>query len=194
MKKIIPITLALLLTACQQAPNAYVPEPFAFETNAIAPIRLNVAEIKVVNGYTAPLRKPNVEHEFPVTPATAVRQWVNKRLKAIGSNNILEITIDNASVKEVPLPKTKGVEGLFTDDQDTRYDAKLVVTMRLYSGTRAMSDASADITITRSRSINEKATVFDRERLYHSMVREMMASFDGEANKQLRQYFSNYLK
>jgi hypothetical protein len=36
------------------------------------------------------------------------------------------------------------------------------VTIRLYSGVRAISDASSDITITRSRSINEKASVFDR--------------------------------
>jgi cell division protein FtsX len=67
---------------------------------------------------------------------------------------------------------------LFTDDQDARYDAKIYVTFRLFTGERALSDANADIAITRSRSINEQASVAQRESIYHQMTREMMVDFD----------------
>ncbi len=197
MKKLLIATLALTLAACQDAPNAYTPKPFAFEVNRMAPAMVNVHEIRVVDEYQSPMHKPNMEQDFPVPPAVAVKKWVNTRLRAnpaISANSVLEVTIADASVKETKLPKTKGVKGIFTDDQDARYDAKLAVTFRLYSGDQAMSAASGNVNVTRSRTINEKATVYEREAIYHQMVSEMMLNFDTEANSRLRQYFSTYLR
>lgn len=196
MKKAIIAVLALFLTACEQAPASYQPEPFAFEASNIATIKLNVAEIKIVDGYHSPLRKPNVEQNFPTPPAAAVKKWLAHRLKAVGTSGVLEVAINDASVKEVPLPKTKGVEGLFTDDQDARYDARISVTYRVFSGAtgRAMSDATGDIEISRSRSINERATLYEREQMFHSMARDMMTSFDSESEKRLNQYFGAFLR
>jgi hypothetical protein len=193
MKKFILCALAFALTACQQAPTSYTPEPFAFESSAVAPWRINVAEIRIVEGYQSSLRKPNVEQDFPVPPAHAVKKWVASRLKATGTRGVMEITIRDASVTETALPKTEGITGFFTDDQDARYDARLVVTMRIFSGVQGISDATGDVEVTRSRSINEKATVFERSQLYHQMTRDMMLSFDSEAEKRLRQYFSAFL-
>ncbi len=193
MKKIILCTLAFMLTACQEAPNVYVPEPFAFESSSTAPWRINVAEIRVVEAYHPTLRKPNIEHEFPITPATAVKKWVTSRMLATGTRGIMEITIRDASVTETALAKTKDIKGFFTDQQDARYDAKIVVTMRVFSSVQGVSDAVGDVEVTRTRSINEKATVFERSRIYHQMTRDIMADFDRESQKRLRQYFSTYL-
>lgn len=192
MKKIIAIALLALLAACKEAPSAYTPEPFTFETQA--PISINVAEIKVVENFQSPLRRPNAEYEFPVPPAIAVKKWVSQRLKATGTSGILEISIDDASVKEVPLKKTEGVQGIFTDDPDARYDARIAVTMRVFTGERAISAVSGDVEVTRSRTINEKATLNEREQIYHQMTQDMLARFDAEANKRLRQYFFAYLR
>lgn len=191
MKKILSLIALALLAACEQAPAGYTPEPIAFMD---MPIRVNVAEIKVVENYRAPLRTPNVEQDFPVPPAVAVKQWATQRLQAAGSTGFLEVSIDDASVKETKLPKTKGVKGLFTDDQDARYDASLKVTFRLYDGVNTMSVASGDVNITRSRTINEKATIDDHLRLFHAMTKEMMATYDQQSEARLHQYFSAYLK
>lgn len=196
MKKTLIIALSLLLTACEQAPATWHPDSFAFESPSIAPININVAEIKIVEGYRSPMRKPNVEQEFPTAPANAVKSWVNHRLRATGTSGVLEVTINDAAVKETPLKKTEGVKGLFTDDQDARYDAHLAVTFRAYSGAtgRAMSDASGSVEITRFQTINEKATVTERQQMYDRMTKDIMASFDTEAQNRLRQYFGAFLK
>lgn len=194
MKKLLIATLALILSACQNAPEAYSPRPFAFELNRMAPLNVNVAEIKIIDSYQPPMRRPNVEQDFPVSPANAVRKWVNSRLRASGSKGLLEVVIEDASVKETSLPKTKGVKGIFTDDQDARYDAKLAATFRLFNGTDALSAASGNVNVTRSRTINETASVNQREAMYHNMTSEMLVDFDNEANARLRQYFSTYLR
>lgn len=194
MKKIIAlIALSLALTACEDAPQPFKPEPLAFEQSSIPPLNVNVATIKITDNYHPPLTHPNVDQDFPVAPDSAVRRWVAARLKASGKSGVLEVVINDAAVKEVKLPTTKGVKGLFTDDQDARYDAHIAVTYRLYTGAQAISDATGDVEISRSHSINEKATVYQRDALFQQMTNDMMNSFDSESNARLRQYFARFL-
>ena len=192
MKKLFALVITALLVACQPAPSGFVADPISFASRGI--IRLNVAEIRITQNYQSPMRAPNVDHEFPIPPETALKIWVHDRLTAFGQSGMMEVTIEDASVKEVKLPKTEGVKGLFTDDQDARYDAVMHVTFRLYTGAQGISDASGDVIVTKSRSINEKATVDERRKMYHDMTRDMMTQFNSEAEARLRQYFSRYIR
>ena len=183
---------ALMLAACEQAPQAVPLAPIDFTQKT--PISLAVSEIRVVENYRAPLTSPNVEHLFPVPPAQAVKTWANQRLRAAGTSGLLEITLEDASVIEKPLPKTEGMRGFFTDDQSDRYDARMKATIRLYTGERAIANAEGSINLVRARSINEKATVVERERFYNQIVLDMMQQFDAEAETRFRQYFSPYIR
>ena len=195
MKKIIAlIALSLTLAACEDAPKPFQPAAFNFEMSQTPPMQVNVASIKITDNYQPPLRRPNVDQDFPVAPDSAVRRWVAARLKATGSSGVLEVIINDASAKETPLPTTKGVKGLFTDDQDARYDARISVTYRLFTGAQAISDASGDVNVTRSHTINEKATVYQRQELFQQMTQDMMNDYDRESTARLRQYFGKYLK
>jgi len=194
MKKILILAIMLALTGCQNAPQGFTASPFNFEMNQSAPIRVNVAQIIIIENYKPPMRTPFVEHEFPVIPANAVRKWVSTRLRASGTSGVLEVLIEDASVKEVPLIKTEGIKGLFTNDQDARYDAKLNITFRIFTGTQAISNASADVKISRSRTISEQTTVNERQAIYHQMVSEMMLDFERESNARFASYFAPYVK
>lgn len=191
MKKLLATLSFLLLAACQDAPGGFNPEPLSFTS---PPLRVNVAEVRVVENYQSPMRAPNIEHELHLSPAAAVRQWAKQRVYAVGGTGVLEITIDDASVKETKLQKTDGIKGLFTDDQDSRYDARLNVTIRLYDGAESISAATSDVTVTQARSVNEKATLETRQKLWDSMVKSLMVSYDAQASLRMRQYFSAYLR
>ena len=196
MKKTIIVATMLALAACAEAPQTFVAGPLSFE-KATSITTVNVHEIRVLNHYQAPLKRPNVEQEFAVTPAAAVTKWVHQRLRANPSaptNSVLEVTINDASVAEEKLAKTKGFKGLVTDDQDARYTAKLSVTFKHYPNAGGASNATGDVIISRARTINERATVNEREAIYHQMTDALMNDFDREANARLRQYFSPYIR
>lgn len=194
MKKFFLMLALLTLTACENAPPEYTPPPLTFETQSTAPFNVNVARVEVLNHYQSSYAAPNVEHEFAITPVQSVTLWVDKRLRAAGNTGRLEVSITEASVRETPLKKTPGVKGLFTDDQDTRYDAKLIVTFRLYTDDSTVSRAVGDVEVTRYATINERATIYDRQKLYHLMLDRLMLDFQREANNRLRQHFSPYLR
>ncbi len=106
---------------------------------------------------------------------------------------MLVVSIDDASVKETKLPKTEGIKGWFTDDQDARYDAIVAVTLRIYDANNSPV-ATASVTANRSRTIHEKATVDERNQFYYDLVRDLMYSFNGESETRIRQFFGNYLR
>lgn len=195
MKKFLLLALAsagLALTACQEAPVRQSIMP-AMSFSGKAPIRVNVAQVNVVEQYRSPMQAPNVEHQFTLTPAIAIKQWAGQRLVASGRQGSFELTIEDASVRESILPKKGGVTGFFTDQQDARYDARMRAVLRLYDGMNTISVSEGDVTITRMRTINEKATLAEREQMFNDMVAEMMTQFDLEAEARLRQYFAAHL-
>lgn len=192
MKKILALALgALLFSACQDAPSSTSSAPINF--NGRAPLRLNVTQINVVETYRSPMTLPNVEHMAVTPPAMAIKQWVGQRLVAAGSQGTLEITIDDASIKQTELPLKSGVEGFFTDQQSERYDARVHVTMQLYDGVNTISAAQGDVDVSRMQTVGEKTTVAQREQALSAMVQDIMTRFDSAAETRLRQYFARFI-
>jgi hypothetical protein len=182
----------LFLAGCMVAPTLQTIAPIRFHDQA--PIAFNVAEIRVTQSYKTDFARSDVSPSFPTPPIDAIHHWVDDRLKATGDKGLLEITIEDASVKEHKLTKTKGLKGLFTDDQSERYDGSIKVLFRLYDEKRAASAAQAHVSITRSRSINEDATVETRMQFYNQLTRDMMQAFSKQSELQFETHFTSFMQ
>ncbi len=192
MRMFSALMMLLTVAACQNAPQSYTLAPVSFAREQV--IRVNVAKINVVDDTSAAKSAANIEQKMSMPPSDAMRIWAKERLQAVGQTGSLEITLSDASIKEVSLPVKDGFQGFISDEQSKRYDGSLKATLRLYDGQNAMSRAEGDVAISRSQTINEKATIADREKLWHDMATDMARSFDKEAELRLRQYFSPYLR
>ncbi len=155
-------------------------------------INMNVAKIETVEAYKSPFTAPNIEHLMPYTPADAMAIWIKDRLHAVGNNKLLQITIVDASVKEAQLPRTKGITGLFTVDQDKRYDARMEIEMKIY-GDDALSEANTSVVVTRSITIPENASVNYRKTAYEKMIQEMMKMVNDKLENNMRSYMGKYI-
>lgn len=190
ISSILAIGFSLLLVSCNNGPLHQNLQAPSFKN--LPPIGLNVAEIKVVDEYTSPASTPYVEHLFPTTPAEGVHRWVGERIQARGKHNILEVTIKDASVIAVDLPRTQGIQGVFTKDQAKRYDGKLSVELRIYAPGELMSKANVSADITQSQTIAEDATPVEREALFNNLTLQMLSRMNTELEKNIRLYFNNY--
>lgn len=177
----------LLLAACSTT-NTPPPQPsISFDQ---PPIHLNVARLEVVTEYTSPLKPPNVEHLMPLPPAVVAKRWAEERLKADGSSGVARLIIRDGSVIEEPLKKTEGIRGFFTVDQEARYVGRLAVTLEVTDG-RSAGSASAEAQ--RSRSISEKATLNDRDKLYIELAEGLVRDIDAEMAKQVTQNLARWV-
>ncbi len=189
MKKILALVATVLLaTACTEAPASTALAPIRFTQ---PPMKVSVAQVRVEN--LTPALPGAVDAQMPTPPAAAVTQWVNDRLVAAGSSGYMVVSMQNASMIETKLAKTDGIKGFFTDDQDAKYTGTLVVNFRLFNGISTTPVAEANVNVARGRSINEDATLAQRELFYHQLVSDMMQAFNGEAETQLRRFMGTYM-
>lgn len=188
---LIALCLLPLLGACTD--GAPAPRLDAPSFAASTPISFTIRDVQVREEYKSPLAPPNVEHFFPATPAESVKQWVAERIRTTGHERTLEVVIKDASVIEVPLPRTEGFKGIFTKDQALRYDASLVVELRMYGPESALAEASTEVRVTRSDTVGEDASPAAREQLFWRMNNELMQALNAELEKNIYQYFGPYL-
>lgn len=189
---IIFIALFSLLFATACTTPTPPPSP-AISFTQYPAINFNVAKIEVVEAYKSPFTAPNIEHLMPLSPADAMHLWIKDRIHSVGNEKLLQITIIDAPVTETKLPKTQGIKGLFTIDQDKKYDARLEVEMRIY-GDGALSEADASVSVTRSITIPENASVNSRKAAYTQMIHDLMETLNAKLDKNIHEYMNNYVK
>lgn len=187
----IAVALALPVAACETP----VPAPvFAQLTYAhLGAINLDVAKVEVVDQYVPPLKHPNVEHEFPITPAAAARRWAADRIKAVGLGRTARVLVRSAAVRVKPLAKSQGLRGLFTAEESERYDGELAMTIEIRSE-RGFREAFAEARATRSRTVLENISLNQRTQVYFEMTEGLMIDLNAELEKNIRRHLARFVR
>lgn len=185
------LAVVLLLTGC--ATEVQKPGFSQISFAHLQPISLNVARIEVENRYVSPATRPNVEHEFPVSPAAVASNWGRDRLRAVGQSGVARVVVRRASVVEVPLKRTTGVTGAFTRDQSERYDAiiDMMVELRDADGNVRVT---AESTAKRSRSVSENVSLIEREKIWFEMTETMMSDLNTALENQVRIHMKEWIR
>ncbi len=156
-------------------------------------IRLDVGTIETVSTYVSPLKAPNVEHQFSVTPEDALRQWAKDRLVAVGMAGRAVFTITKASVRVDNLKRTEGVRGVFTTDQAERYTADIEAVIEVKDA-GAQGTGYAEARVSLSRTIAENATLHEREKFWFDLTRDVANNFDSEMESVIKRHLVNWLR
>lgn len=185
------LAVVFLLTGC--AKELQKPGFSQISFAHLQPISLNVARIEVENRYVSPATRPNVEHEFPVSPAAVASNWARDRLRAVGQSGVARVVVRRASVVEVPLKRTTGVTGVFTRDQSERYDAiiDMMVELRDAAGNVRVT---AESTAKRSRSVSENVSLIEREKIWFEMTETMMSDLNTALENQVRIHMKEWIR
>lgn len=167
------VAVALFLSGCVEGPPDTRPPGMTFAN--LKPVELDVASIEVKNNYTPPMQDPNVEHTFTTPPYVATESLVKKQLAAAGTENVLRVIIDDASVVREELPVTKGYMDVFLKEPSERLKAKVLLRFELYSP--AAPDiilGRAEVLARREKMLMEEISLADRDRAYFSMTEDLM--------------------
>jgi len=160
----------------------------------LPPINLNVARVEVQTAYQSPMKAPNAEHRFPTPPAQAMVNWAGSRLKAVGGpdSGVATFVIENASVIETKLDKSKGFKAMFTYEPSERYDATAVARLSIVNG---QNGAAGEVKVSANRSVEvrENATLSEREKAWFEMTEALMADFNVQVESQINAHLPRWL-
>jgi len=194
MNKLSFVLLAIIgfaLVSCSSDSVAPEYKPISFADSK--PLVFNVSAINVVNEYQSPGIAPNVEHLFITTPAQALQVWGKERLQAKGTSKSLRIVIKDASVIEQAIPKSEGWKGTFTKEQTSNFTARLNARLEIVGDDPIFPEAEINVTVSRSKTLGEDATLNDRNALYYELTNELINDFNKEAEKNIQTSFYKYL-
>ncbi len=183
--------LLLALAACVSPPAA--PQYPDLRYTHKAPLALDVREILIEERYEPPLTRPNVEHEFPVTPAEGLASWARDRLKAVGRAGTARMIIEVAAVKTRRLPTKSTIGGLLTREEAHELNAEIQA--RLIVGDEGLVGSPfALATVTGRRTLLEDLTINQRDDAYYDFTRELVEAFDAEMEQSLRRHLGDLLR
>jgi hypothetical protein len=193
------------LAGCTHAPPPPVYGDLSFDDQPKMVFAL--AKLQIVNGYTVPEGESgHIETQLPLSLPRTMARWASDRIQTVGENaggftadanaaspKKLVFKIVEASMRETPLAKKEqGLRGDFTNEQAFRYDATLSAVLEVRDGL-GMKVAAAEASVSRSSTIDEKATLLDKERLWYNMTKAMMADLDKVLTSNIDQYLRRYL-
>ncbi|OEJ69223.1 hypothetical protein [Magnetovibrio blakemorei] len=163
-------------------------------------IPLNVDRIGVSSTYQSPMKAPNAEQRFPTSPAQAMKIWAGSRLQAVGgagSPATAQFVIEDASVIETKLEKTKGFKGMFTYEPTARYDAHAVAHLSVQEapgGVSGIASGEIRVSATRSVEVRENATLGEREKAWFEMIEALMADFNSQMETQIHAHLQRWMR
>lgn len=188
--------LAPMLSACGTAPIAQpASRPGETSFERLGKLRLDVSTIEIDTAYRPSLAPPNVDHLMPLQPEQALRRWAADRLEATGvPGRRARFVIEDAKVIESTLPVAGGVRSLFTNEQSRRYDGTVAASLEVRVERGATRDGFASATVTRFRTTSRGVTLNERDRLWRELVDSLLADFDAEFERQIRQHLVAFLR
>lgn len=166
---------AMFVAACANVPPPQRPVP-VFDYAKYPQIKLDVASVQI-NEYIPTMQAGHVEHLMPMPLPQAASQWARTRFKAVGEKGTAFITVKEASVVEVGLNRSTGVRAVFTVDQAERYDAALIVEIRI-EGREPEPNGNGIVKVERSQTIAENASLQARDKVWTDMEEKMMSDLD----------------
>lgn len=185
------LAVGLLLGACDTPPHRDSFPELTYQF--LPPIRLDVARIEILDAAPGTMDEARVEQDFPTPPGTAAAHWARDRLQAAGPDGVARFTVLEASVTDVPLPRTTGIVGVVTNDQADRYDAVLKVQLELANrGGRQTGMVTAEAR--ESATAAEDMTLNERERLWFEMTHRLMDRLNAELEKQIDAHLGAFLR
>ncbi len=174
----------LCVASCASEP----PKPYpGFDFANVTPFQVNVSQIEWMD-----ITETTPAPYLPVTPEVALKRLMDARLRAVGSEDRLQIIVKRAQVVETPLNAATDKIKLFTSKPDMRYDALLEVELRLY-GDRPIASAYTTLIAEHSAETTEKMNVAERDRVKARLVHSLIQHIDESLERVMYQYFDPYL-
>jgi hypothetical protein len=187
------VAALVLLAGCPTTLQRPLPEA---NYTSLAPIALDVATIQIVDETKPP--PPGwppagtvVTDSAPLTPAAAAAQLGHDRLRAAGANGTAKLAVVEAWIVEVPLPRTQGIEGVFTQDQAARYDAAVEVRLDV-SNAGGQRSATLSARAEGNQTIPEDITLNERQRVLWTLVDGLTRSLSAELDRSVAEHLGAF--
>ncbi|MBA8666536.1 hypothetical protein H1Q59_01325 [Holosporaceae bacterium 'Namur'] len=192
IKKMVLPAMALLLAGCNTIWENNIQTPAINRETAYKPgfIVLNVKDIVIIDR-TDHTNSITSNYKPPINPKQAIINWAKKCLRAKGSVGKMEVIIKEASFKEEkPKNETGQILESLRRGEHNKYDARYLISMKLYSDEAARNKVSEiEIEAFSTRNVEGVISSEDKDLIITKMLQELLDNAEQQLEYNIATYF-----
>ena len=188
MKKLIIILFFLLVTfACQPIEKI---DQIVFDNNQFSRFNIQTNYIEINEVFEKKISEPYIGHTLKISPSQRIINWVNENFKAIGNENIFNVTILDASITQTQFENKEAKN--FDEKNNYEYKLFYLVEFNLYDDSNKLL-ASTLVETSRSTTSGLYISIQEKENIIEDLIYQSLIDISNESKVLLKKYMSNYV-
>lgn len=184
---IIILLLVPLLCSCVSQKNYLIKDINFIEYESLT---IDASRLIVVQKYNVNDTEPYIDHLVKQDLVSLVNYWSIARLNAESINNTgnLKVTINEASIKALPVEENNKIEELFISNAASNIEMNLDVTIDLLDQNNERI-SYVNIKVFKSQELTGNISLLEKDYRIQEMSRSIMMDFDSLAINKLKEVF-----
>ena len=184
---IIILLLVPLLCSCVSQKNYLIKDINFIEYESLT---IDASRLIVVQKYNVNDSEPYIDHLVKQDLVSLVNYWSIARLNAesINNNGNLQVTINEASIKALPVEENNKIEELFISNAASNIEMNLDVTIDLLDQNNERI-SYVNIKVFKSQELTGNISLLEKDYRIQEMSRSIMMDFDSLAINKLKEVF-----
>ena len=184
---IIILLLVPLLCSCVSQKNYLIKDINFIEYESLT---IDASRLIVVQKYNVNDSEPYIDHLVKQDLVSLVNYWSIARLNAESINNTgnLKVTINEASIKALPVEENNKIEELFISNAASNIEMNLDVTIDLLDQNDERI-SYVNIKVFKSQELTGNISLLEKDYRIQEMSRSIMMDFDSLAINKLKEVF-----
>ena len=187
-KYIILILSLSLLCGCVSQKNYLIKDINFQDYEAFT---IDASRLIIVQNYDSNISAPYIDHLVKQDLVSLVNSWSIARLNTESINNIgnLKVTINEASIKALPISENNKIEELFISNAAFNIEMNIDVTIDLLDE-ESEKISYVNIKVFKSKELAGNISLLEKDFRIQEMSRSVMIDFDSLAINKLKEVFN----
>ncbi|MDG4718872.1 MULTISPECIES: hypothetical protein [Thalassospira] len=177
-----------LMAACTSAPVANYPD---VTWRHLSPIVFAAGPIEKVAAWNSN-EAGSIASTLPFSLGKMAMNWPDDRLQTAGTSDMLRYSVTEASITSNALKTTKGIKGVFTDDQSDKIELKVAAKLELMDA-NGVQKGEVQAMAARSRTLAESMSVDEREQAIYDATAALLMDLDRELERQINANLGRFI-
>lgn len=187
MKFFLIIFAILFVNSCQPTENI---ENVVFDNKQLSNFNIlsQTIDIKIV--FEKKISEPYIGHTLKISPSQRVVDWVKDNFKAIGNENIFDITIIDASLVKTEFENENAKN--FDEKINYKFELFYLIEFNLYDDSNNLI-ASTLVETVRSTTSGLLISIQDKEKIINDLIYLSLVDLSKESQKLLKKYMDDFI-
>lgn len=177
-----------LMAACTTAPVANYPD---VTWRHLAPIMFSAGPVEKIAAWSDG-EEGSIASDLPFSLGKMAMNWPDDRLQTAGTSDMLRYSVTEASITSNALKTTKGIKGVFTDDQSDKIELKVAAKLELMDA-NGIQKGEVQAMASRSRTLSESMSVSEREQAIYEATAALLMDLDRELERQINANLGRFI-